>query len=139
VCYSSRIAARGRWGTIEWAWDLGGRLPAREVYESLEPRDRARIDSLFKMHAENGPLRNALMFRSLGDSGGKQFSHLWEFKANQWRFLGDFRGRRFIVSHGVRKKQDRHRKSDLARAVKILEENDRVESKNRGNGKAGTK
>jgi hypothetical protein len=78
------------------------------------------------------------MFRSLGGSGGKKYSHLWEFKANQWRFIGDYRGRRFLVAHGVRKKQDRHRKADLDRAARILEENDKVEQEDRGKGKAGT-
>ena len=137
MCYPNRIAARGRWGTIEWAFDRSWHFPARATYESLEGRDRARTDAVFKLHAEHGPIRNPLMFRSLGSSGGKKYSHLWEFKANQWRFIGDYRGRRFLVAHGVRKKKDRHRNSDLDRAVRILEENDKIEREKRGKGKAG--
>jgi len=71
------------------------------------------------------------MFRSLGASGGRKYSHLWEFKANQWRFLGDYRGRRFVVAHAVRKKNDDHKEATLERTVRILAENDSIESRNR--------
>src|SRR5690349_14865963 len=116
------------WGSVQWAYDARGLLPAREIYETLEPKDKARLLALFQRHCDNGPIRDGLMFRPLGASGGRKYAHLFEFKANQWRFLGDYRGRRFLTAHGVRKKQDRHREADLERAARILIENDEFEN-----------
>lgn len=123
VCH---IAAEGSWGTVEWAVDSRGDLPARNVYLSLPDKYKARVDALFRRLAEFGPISNREKFRKLGEKAGPKARGLWEFKSFQIRFIGDFRPRgRFIVSHGLdNKKKDDLPKPDIEKAVRILEEHD---------------
>ena len=47
--------------------------------------------------------------------------NLFEFKDYQTRFIGCFvPGREFLLAHGLTKKSDLHRKSDLEKAEQIL-------------------
>jgi hypothetical protein len=130
----TRIAAAGAWGTVEWALDSSRHMPAREVYLSLSPGDRAKMDTLFKNLAEVGRITNREKFRNLGDRAGARARSLFEFKSFQIRFLGDFRrGARFLVAHGItNKKKDDLPRADIERTVRILEENDVCEAKERG-------
>ena len=55
-------------------------------------------------------------------------SELWEFKSFQHRFLGNFRQNgRFIIAHALQKKSDNLPPLDIAKAVRILQENDQRE------------
>jgi hypothetical protein len=78
--------------------------------------------------AKDGVIPNREKFRKLGQQGGKKYSHLWEFKSFQLRFLGDFRGKRFLVAHATRKKSDNLSEGDKEKTVRILDENDAVEA-----------
>ena len=123
-----RVAARGNWGTVEWAIDSGGRMPAREVFDDLSNVDRAKIIALFQRLAADGGITNREKFKQLGEKAGPKARGLWEFKSFQRRFLGDFRpGRRFLVAHGFTKKKDGLKRADINRAIRILDENDAYE------------
>ena len=43
-----RVAARGAWGTGEWAADKEGSLPARADYERLDTDRKAKMAALFQ-------------------------------------------------------------------------------------------
>ena len=124
-----RIAARGRWGTVEWAVDSQGKLPAHEVYMSLSEEDRAKVSVLFQRLADFGQIRDQQKFKRLGEKAGKKGRGLWEFKRFQVRFFGDFSpGRRFIVAHGLDgKKKDDLPKQAIEKAIRILEEHNKQE------------
>ena len=75
---------------------------------------------LFERWAEHGRINNKEQFKKLGD---RQGHGIWQFKRHQLRFLGGLApGRQFVVAHGLRKKQDKHRPADLDRAARILRE-----------------
>jgi hypothetical protein len=121
-----RTAAQGTWGTVEWAFDLRLRLPARDFFLALEPADQRKVAALFQWLATEGRVPNREKFKGLGTKG----AGLWEFKSQQIRFLGDFRpGGRFVVALGLRKKQDDLRPADVEVAARIMVENDAVERK----------
>src|SRR5262245_42836473 len=104
-----RTAARGTWGTVEWALDARLRMPAREFFLALDPVDQRKVAALFQWLATEGRVPNREKFKGLGAKA----SGLWEFKSHQIRFLGDFRpGARFVVALGLRKKQDDLREAD---------------------------
>ncbi|HYB91383.1 MAG TPA: hypothetical protein VEC38_10090 [Candidatus Binataceae bacterium] len=124
-----RVAAKGAWGTVEWAVDKEGSLPARADYEHLDVDRKAKMAALFQRLAEVGRINNREQFRNLGEKSGRRGSQLWEFKRFQDRFLGDFRpGRRFLIAAYEQKKKDRLDSAVIDRAVRILIENDRYEA-----------
>lgn len=110
----SRVAAQRRWGTVEWAIDSNGKMPAREYFLTLSLPNQAKMNALFGRFAEEGKIVNREKFRKLGSKGGDKYAHLFEFKSFQIRFLGDYRGRRFVVAHGVQKKKDSHTEADFS-------------------------
>lgn len=126
---ASRIAAKGSWGTVEWAVDLRGDLPARKVYLSLSDKNKSKIAALFHYLADSGKISSREKFRQLGEKAGTKAQGLWEFKSCQIRFIGDFRpGQRFIVAHGLaNKKKDNLPEPDIKKAARILEEHDSME------------
>lgn len=124
-----RFAAKGRWGTVEWATDANGESPAKAFYEGLGDSDKAKMNALFGWLARDGRIPNREKFRKLGQQGGKKYSHLWEFKSFQLRFLGDFQGNRFLVALGVRKKKDSLSEGDKEKTVRILDENAAFEAR----------
>lgn len=82
--------------------------------------------ALFQRFADKGDIANREHFKCLGKAGG----NLWEFKSFQLRFLGDYRpGGRFVIAHGLRKKKNDLDPSDIARANRILGENDDREAR----------
>ena len=124
-----RVAAKGAWGTVEWAVDKEGSLSARADYEHLDVDRKAKMAALFQRLAEVGRINNREQFRNLGEKSGRRGSQLWEFKRFQDRFLGDFRpGRRFLIAAYEQKKKDRLDSAVIDRAVRILIENDRYEA-----------
>lgn len=97
-----------------WAHDA-----ARFFFDQLSDKDRAKVLSLFQRLGDHGRISNKEKFKSLTGTD------LWEFKSFQIRFLGSFRPRgRFVIALGMRKKKDRHSRSDLEKAARILAEYD---------------
>jgi hypothetical protein len=121
------VAVKGQWLSVIWASDSVGNAPAREIYLSLNDKEKARVMELFRRLAETGRISNREQFKSLGKEGGD----LWEFKKFQIRFLGDFRpGKKFVVAQGiVDKKRDHLRPTDIDRARRILAEHDEREKR----------
>lgn len=116
-----RIAAKGTWGTVEWAIAANGTLPAAVFFAALSVADQNKVLALFARLAETGRISNVEKFKALGNG-------LWEFKSFQTRFIGDFRrGHRFVVAVGVTKKTDKLNPADVATAFRILGENDKAE------------
>ena len=124
----AQIAADGKWGRVEWARDKNGDMPARDYYLDLPDKDKAKISALFQLFANRGFIQNREKFKKLGSKAKGKGSELWEFKSFQHRFLGDYRQKgRFIIAHALRKKSDNLPKSAIARAVRILQENEQRE------------
>lgn len=122
------LAVQGEKFAVEWAVDSRERMPALEYFKTLEKKERQKMITLFKRLADQGDIASREHFKSLG----KQGEGLWEFKHHQLRFLGDFRpGGRFIVAHGLRKKQDDLDPADIARAKRFLDEHDEREARER--------
>lgn len=70
--------------------------------------------------AQHGQINNREHFKKLESRQGHAIR---EFKRHQIRFLGRFGpGRQFLVAHGLKKKQDKHRPADLDRTARILKE-----------------
>ena len=113
-------AATGAWGRVVWATEASGKRSALEFFEQLRKEEAAKVQVLFERWAEHGRINHKEQFKKLGDRQGHA---IWEFKRHQIRFLGGFGpGRQFVVAHGLRKKQDKHRPADLDRAARILTE-----------------
>lgn len=125
-----RVAARGAWGTVEWAVTVSGDVvAARAEFLALSEENQAKVNAIFKLLAETGRVINHDKFRRLGEkSKGKDAQKLFEFKSFQDRFIGDFRpGRRFIIGAYANKKKDKLAPEDVERAVKALRINDERE------------
>jgi Gp49-like protein DUF891 len=117
----STTAAKGAWGTVEWARTANGQEPARDFFLTLDTADQAKLLDLFNRLAETGRIPNSDRFKSLGPTG----AGLFEFRIFQVRFLGDFRpGKRFVVASGLRKKRDKLDRGDIQVAARIMQEND---------------
>jgi hypothetical protein len=117
----NRVAARGSWGTVEWAMDARGQEPAYTFFLALHESYRAKMVALFTRLAATGQIPNREKFKALGAQG----LGLFEFKSFQVRFIGDFRpGKRFVVAHGLQKKKDELDPADVQTAARILGEND---------------
>lgn len=126
---SLQIAARGAWGTVEWAVASNGKSPAMEFFqEELTDAEKARTQVLFQRLAQTGRIWNEELFKNLGERAGAEGRRLYEFKRFQIRFIGAFRPRgRFIIAVGVRKKKDDLSRSDIERALQILAQHDERE------------
>ena len=75
---------------------------------------------LFEKLAERGRIANREHFKKLENVQGHA---IWEFKRHQIRLLGRFGpGKQFLVAHGFKKKQNKHRPADLGRTARILAE-----------------
>lgn len=124
----TQIAADGKWGRVEWASDKNGDMPARDYYLDLPDKDKAKISALFQLFTNRGFIQNREKFKKLGSKAKGKGSELWEFKSFQHRFLGDYRQKgRFIIAYALRKKSDNLPKSAIAKAVRVLQENDQRE------------
>lgn len=108
----------GEWGRVVWAADKSGKSPARDFFLQLDERDRAKIQAVFNRLADHGKVNSRERFKKLDECDGQA---LWEIKSFQLRFIGTFSPtKEFVVAHGLRKKQDKHRIGDLKVAAKNL-------------------
>lgn len=102
-----------------------GECPAGGFLDSLSNSERNKMDVMFEKLGNTGSIHNREKFKKLEGSDG-----IFEFKAHQIRILCFFTPRREVVlAFGLRKKQDRHIKSDIQRAEKYKQDYEhRVES-----------
>jgi hypothetical protein len=120
---STRTATSGVKLAVEWALDARGRCPARTFFASLSAKDRASLLISFRRLAD-GIRQSREHFKPIEGQG------LFEFKKGQIRLIGDYRpGGRFVIAHGIdNKKQDKLPESAIAKAHRVLAENDRMET-----------
>lgn len=113
-----RIAARGTWGTVEYAVNANGRMLAKIDLDRLKKKDKRRhvwIELLFVQFAETGNLRES-KFKHLKDE-------ICEFKASQHRVACFFIGNRCLLTHIFRKTDSKRRVSEeIEKAIKIMNE-----------------
>ncbi len=95
----------------------------QEFIDELSESDQQKIAALLSYSADNGPPRNREKFKQLEKD-------LFEFKSYQIRIFCAFRGKSMLVlTHGIKKKKDKHDKKDMQRAHDILN----LLDKNEGN------
>lgn len=121
-------------GRVRYAEDAGGRLPARESldqHKHLRPQEYMSALRTAKALADHGHtfIRNPERFKNLREG-------LYEIKAHQLRVLCypnktfDPTKTTWFLLHCVIKKTDALRPEDIARAKRLIEENDqRIQSK----------
>ena len=113
-------AASGQWGTVVWAVEVSGKTLACDFFNSLESKERAKVQAVFNRLANFGRIKTQERFKKLETRNGWA---LWEFKSFQLRFIGAFSPgvrKEFVVAYGLQKKKNRHNSADLDRAVRIL-------------------
>jgi len=85
-----------------------------DFIDGLPESDQRKISALLKRTAELGPPRNKQKFKKLSNN-------LFEFKSYQIRIFCTFRGKSVLVlTHGIKKKKDKHDKKDMQKAKEIL-------------------
>ena len=118
---TAQVIARGRSGTVEWAVMADGTAPAKRwvaTTNEIAERDRKRLQVIVRAVAEFGHrYRNPSQFKLLDDEkeGGKAAKGLYEMRGHQLRLLGCFCGSRFLILHGVIKKQNKLGKETIER------------------------
>jgi phage-related protein len=116
---SSQTLCSGRKFTIEFAVRSNGTMPAKDFYDNeLSEEERSKLKPPFTRLADDGRVDNRERFKKVEGT-----EELFEFKSHQVRILGFFlRGGRFVLTHGLRKKQDKLPKSEIKVAEAIRAE-----------------
>jgi hypothetical protein len=111
----TRLAERGDWGTIEYVVLRSGDCPSEEFVAGLDLPDKAKLARLFQRMATTGHISNPEKFR-------KERGEIYGFKSFQIR-IGCFRvGRKWLLTHGFRKKKNHWPNSELKRAEIVRNE-----------------
>lgn len=103
----------GRKRTISCLETRLGRRPAEEFLEGL-PDAGVRIAAVLDHLAEHGTLRSPEKFKKLVGTDG-----IWELRHREARILCFHHAKHVVLAFGVRKKRDRHRRSDIRRAERM--------------------
>lgn len=91
-----------------------GRHLVQEFIDGLSETEQKKVGALLRRTAENGIPRSSEHFKKLDDD-------LFEFKAHQVRIFCTFRGKSILLlTHGIKKKKDKHDKKDMERAKQLL-------------------
>lgn len=109
---SRDVVWSGTFFTIEVFELDDGSSPAADFLDSLDEGDRRGMDVLFDRLCGHGRITHPEKFKKIEDSEG-----IYEFKRHQIRlFCCMALNKRVYLLHGVRKKQDRHKPTDIQRA-----------------------
>ena len=96
--------------SIELLCDDGDSSSVEQFLDSLQAKDRRKVDTLFELMCEKGSISNKERFKKLEGSDG-----VFEFKSFQIRLLCFFTpDNRIIVCRGLMKKKDKHDKGDIS-------------------------
>lgn len=112
------IAFLGQRLTLYYARTATGKNPAQDFVEGLDRSDSAKIYSLFRLLGDTGQILNHEKCKSLG-------SGLFELKSFQIRILFAYDPNEkaaVLLTHGFTKKQQKTPREEIARALRILEE-----------------
>ena len=93
-----------------------GQCPAgRFLDDELTDAERTKGDVIFQRLGDHGQLRNATKFKKVGDD-------IWAIKSGQIRIFCFRSAGRLILAFGLRKKSNRHKPKDIARATSMRTE-----------------
>lgn len=111
----AEVAYVGRTKRVLWARAGNGRLPAKEFFDQLGPKDRARFQVLFERMGDHGEIRNREKFVHEADQ-------IYAFKIFKQRLACFFDTSDVVMTHGYEKKRDRVPPAELDRARRIRDE-----------------
>jgi hypothetical protein len=113
------LLLRGQKLQIEFAIRSNGTMPAKDFYDNdLSDAERRKLLPPMVRLAETRLVSNKEHFKKIEGT-----EELWEFKSHQVRLIGFFLpGGRFVLAHGLRKKQDRLAAKDIKLADEIRKE-----------------
>jgi len=109
------IVAEGDWGTVRYAVESSGDMPAKEFVEGLDPPKLRKMANLFQWMANLGRISNDRRFKQVSDK-------IFEFKNHQIRIACFRVGQVWFLAHGFVKKQDKWPPKELTRANRIRNE-----------------
>lgn len=113
------LLLRGQKLQIEFAIRSNGTMPAKDFYDNnLSDKERRKLRAPMELLAETMRVSNREHFKKIEGT-----EELFEFKSHQVRLIGFFLpGGRFVLAHGIRKKQDRLSARDIRLADEIRKE-----------------
>lgn len=114
---TSYVVRDGGKRRIIWGPDGNGRLRAKEYFEALDIRQRAKFEPAFTAMAETGKITNQEKFNFEGDG-------LFCFKIHKHRLACFNDGRDLVIISGFDKKDDRSKRSsrELAAAKELRDD-----------------
>ena len=99
--------------TIECMERVDGSCPAGEFLDELPERSRKKLDVIFEMLGDQRQIRNKTKFKKVEDA-------VFEIKSHQVRIFCFFTSdRRLVLLYGLLKKQDRHKRKDIDKAISM--------------------
>jgi len=116
-----QVAVSGRAGTVAYAKDSQGRMPAKDFLDqtsgsdALSKVEKRGMYHLFRLMADNGKITNGEQFR-------KERGEIFGFKKYQARIAAFQVGSVWYLTHGFKKKRDKWPESELDRADRIRSE-----------------
>jgi hypothetical protein len=107
----------GEKAALAWAAGASRRFRAKEYFDKLDPKDKAKFDALFRRMAATGEIRNEELFR-------KESDDIYCFKRGQHRLACYREGKTLMLVHGFRKKSDKgmRLKREIETAARIRTE-----------------
>ncbi len=127
-----KIAYHGEKFAIAFAREKSGACPGLEFFSELSQIDKAKMMALFRIAGDRANFHNREKFGDLGEG-------LFEFKSFQIRMPFGYGGVQergvIVVSHGFIKKRNNAPSEEIARARRILKE-DQMQAKLATVGKA---
>jgi mRNA-degrading endonuclease RelE of RelBE toxin-antitoxin system len=108
------VLLEGRSRRLVWGSDSSGRFRARDYFNDLQDRDRAKFEALFRLMAETGQIRSKERF--VKEPGG-----IWCFKRHGMRIACFYDERDVVLIHGFGKKttQSKRSRRELETAAKL--------------------
>lgn len=85
--------------------------PTWDFLEALDKSDRTKLMVLFTRFADAGHISNDTKFKKVEGS-----EKIFEFKSFQIRIFCFFDGKVLLLADAIRKKQDKHKRTDVDRA-----------------------
>ncbi len=107
----------GTWGSITLATQQDGTSIFDNFIEELNVAEQTKLLALLKRAADMGP-RNI----NDGEKFKKLEGDLFEFKSFQTRVPCFYDGRKIVLTHGYKKKQDKTPRREIDRALRIKQE-----------------
>ena len=109
------VVVEGRALCVTFAVRSDGSRPAATFLEGCSNSDQAKLIALFERMAEHGRIHHPEKFKKLKDD-------IWEFKSFQIRMPCFRDGQEWVLTHGFTKKKNKTPKSEIQRAIDIMNE-----------------